>query len=50
MTKHAINALLATSISFMNELATLCELAGADAVQVGQALRLDKRFGQGRRI
>ncbi len=45
MTKHAINAFLATSISFINELANLCDRVGADAVQVGQALRLDQRIG-----
>jgi UDPglucose 6-dehydrogenase len=45
MTKHAINAFLATSISFINEIANLCERVGADAVQVGQALRLDQRIG-----
>ena len=45
MTKHAINAFLATSISFINEIANLCEKVGADAVQVGEALRLDQRIG-----
>ena len=45
MTKHAINAFLATSISFINEIANLCERAGADAVEVGEALRLDQRIG-----
>jgi len=45
MTKHAINAFLASSISFINEIANLCERVGADAVQVGQALRLDQRIG-----
>ena len=45
MTKHAINAFLATSISFINEIANLCERVGADAVQVGEALRLDQRIG-----
>src|SRR5262249_33740473 len=31
MTKHAINAFLATSVAFMNEVATVCERVGADA-------------------
>jgi UDPglucose 6-dehydrogenase len=43
MTKHAINAYLATCISFGNELANLCDEVGADAFQVVQALRLDSR-------
>jgi UDPglucose 6-dehydrogenase len=43
MTKHAINAYLATCISFANELANLCDEVGADAFQVVQALRLDSR-------
>ena len=45
MTKHAINAFLSTSISFINEIGNLCERVGADAVKVGEALRLDKRIG-----
>ncbi len=45
MTKHAINAYLATSISFINEIANLCDLVGADAFQVADALRLDSRIG-----
>jgi len=47
MTKHAINAYLATSISFINEIANLCDIAGADAPQVSEALRLDRRIGPG---
>lgn len=43
MTKHAINAYLATSISLGNELANLSDLAGADALQVVEFLRLDGR-------
>jgi UDPglucose 6-dehydrogenase len=43
MTKHAINAYLATCISFGNELANLCDEVGADALQVVQVLRLDSR-------
>jgi UDPglucose 6-dehydrogenase len=45
MTKHALNAFLSTSISFINEIGNLCERVGADAVKVGEALRLDKRIG-----
>jgi UDPglucose 6-dehydrogenase len=43
MTKHAINAYLATCISFGNELANLCDEVGADAFQVVQVLKLDGR-------
>jgi UDPglucose 6-dehydrogenase len=45
MTKHAINAFLATSVSFINELATLCEVTGADAKQVERGLKTEKRIG-----
>ncbi len=45
MTKHAINAFLATSIVFINELATLCEYYGADAHSVAQGLKTDIRIG-----
>lgn len=45
MTKHALNAYLATSISFGNELANMCQLVGADASQVVAFLRLDRRVG-----
>ncbi len=47
MVKHAINAFLATCISFANELAALCEVSGADATQVTAALRMDRRVGIG---
>ncbi len=43
MTKHAINAYLATCISFGNELANLCDEVRADAIQIAQALRLESR-------
>lgn len=43
MTKHAINAYLATSISFANEIANLCDESGADAIKVLEALKLDSR-------
>ena len=45
MVKHALNAFLATSITFINEIAGLADRLGADAVVVGQALKLDKRIG-----
>jgi UDPglucose 6-dehydrogenase len=45
MTKHALNAFLATSISFANEIANICDKIGADALQVADALRLDSRIG-----
>ena len=47
MTKHAINAYLATSITFANEIANLCDEVGADALKVAEALRLDSRIGPG---
>lgn len=47
MTKHAINAFLATSITFASEIANLCDEAGADALRVAEALRLDSRIGPG---
>jgi UDPglucose 6-dehydrogenase len=43
MTKHAINAYLATCISLGNELANLCDEVGADALRVAEALRLESR-------
>jgi UDPglucose 6-dehydrogenase len=45
MVKHALNTFLATSITFINEIANLSDRLGADAVAVGQALRLDARIG-----
>lgn len=45
MVKHALNAFLGMSISFINEIANLCDGAGADALQVAAALRLDERVG-----
>ena len=46
MVKHALNAFLATSIGFINEIANLSDRLGADAVAVGRALKLDKRIGK----
>jgi len=45
MTKHAINAFLATSVVFINELATLCEYVGADAMEVEKGLKSEERIG-----
>lgn len=45
MAKHALNAFLATSISFVNELADLAEAGGADVRDVIRVLRLDRRIG-----
>jgi UDPglucose 6-dehydrogenase len=45
MTKHAINAFLATSVAFINELASLCERMGADAREVERGLKSERRIG-----
>lgn len=46
MAKHALNAFLATSVAYANELAVLCERVGADSREVEQALRSDDRVGR----
>lgn len=46
MVKLASNALLATKISFINEIATLCEKTGADVEEVAHAVGLDHRLGR----
>jgi UDPglucose 6-dehydrogenase len=46
MSKHALNAWLATSISFTNDLADVCEQMGADIEDVIKALKTDPRVGQ----
>jgi UDPglucose 6-dehydrogenase len=47
MTKHAINAFLATSVSFANEIASVCERVGADAKEVERGLKTERRIGPG---
>jgi len=45
LTKHALNAFLAASISFANEIGNICDLVGADGLKVAEALRSDSRIG-----
>jgi UDPglucose 6-dehydrogenase len=45
MTKHAINVFLATSVTFANEIAAICELVGADAKEVERGLKSESRIG-----
>src|ERR671932_1013520 len=45
MIKYAANAFLATKISFINEIATICELVGADVSEVAYGIGLDDRVG-----
>jgi UDPglucose 6-dehydrogenase len=45
MIKYAANAFLATKISFINEVANICERVGADVTQVAKGIGLDSRIG-----
>jgi UDPglucose 6-dehydrogenase len=45
MVKHALNSFLALSVTFINEVARLCEHAGADAREVAAGLKSDPRIG-----
>ncbi|MBI2559361.1 UDP-glucose/GDP-mannose dehydrogenase family protein [Candidatus Woesearchaeota archaeon] len=44
--KHASNSFLATKISFINAIANICELAGADVEKVAEGIGSDKRIGK----
>lgn len=46
MIKYAANAFLATKISFINEVANVCDLVGADVESVAQGIGMDKRIGK----
>ena len=45
MLKYASNAFLATKISFINEIANICEKVGADVTRVAEGMGYDKRIG-----
>ena len=46
MVKHATNAFLATSLSFIYDIADVCEKVGADVTEVSRSLRADSRIGE----
>lgn len=45
LTKHTANSFLATKISFINEVANICERTGANVMKVAEGIGLDKRIG-----
>ncbi len=45
MTKHAVNAFLAASVTFINEISAVCEQVGADAAEVERGLKTEARIG-----
>jgi UDPglucose 6-dehydrogenase len=45
MTKHALNGFLATSVAYINEIATISEAVGADAAEISRGLKSDVRIG-----
>lgn len=45
LTKYAANAFLAIKISFINEIANVCEAVGADVIALAKAIGMDKRIG-----
>jgi UDPglucose 6-dehydrogenase len=45
MTKHALNGFLAASVTYINEIASICEVVGADAEEVSRGLKSDVRIG-----
>ena len=46
MVKHAVNAFLATSLSFIYDISDMCEAYGADVLRVSEALKSDARIGK----
>ncbi len=46
MTKHALNAFLATEVAFINEIAKICEISGADVRDVELGLKSESRIGE----
>jgi UDPglucose 6-dehydrogenase len=46
MIKHAINTFLALEIAYINEIAEICKIVGANSLEVSQGLKTDQRIGQ----